>query len=119
MVASGLLWAAAGAGTWVRPIFSPDRKEAPGRVREPCHSWYREGPTTANLPQPDVSVRQGRGQVQEMLMRSAHVTDPRVIDLLEVEEAIIVWKQRAHTRPGRSHAQTAVMLSLQSHDRTC
>ncbi|KAG8517905.1 NADH dehydrogenase [ubiquinone] 1 alpha subcomplex subunit 6, partial [Galemys pyrenaicus] len=102
MAASGLRQAAAAASTSVKPIFSRDMNEAKRRVRELYRAWYREVPTTVHLFQLDISVKQGRDKVREMFMKNAHVTDPRVVDLLvikgkmELEETIKVWKQRTH-----------------------
>ncbi|KYO36219.1 NADH dehydrogenase [ubiquinone] 1 alpha subcomplex subunit 6 [Alligator mississippiensis] len=105
MAAAGA-WAgkvvAAAVGTVVKPIFSRDLNEARRRVRELYRAWYREVPNTVHLFQLDITVKQGRDKVREMFMKNAHVTDPRVIDLLvikgkiELQETIHVWKQRTH-----------------------
>ncbi|XP_048201253.1 NADH dehydrogenase [ubiquinone] 1 alpha subcomplex subunit 6-like [Perognathus longimembris pacificus] len=103
MAARGLRQAAAATvSSQVKPIFSPDMKEAKRRVRELYRAWYREVLKAVHLFQLDISVKQGRNKVQEMLMKNAHVTDPRVVDLLfikeqmELEKIINVWKQRTH-----------------------
>ncbi|XP_068096265.1 NADH dehydrogenase [ubiquinone] 1 alpha subcomplex subunit 6-like [Hyperolius riggenbachi] len=86
----------------VKPLFSRDVGEAKRRVRELYRAWYREVPNTVHLYQLDISVKQGRDKVREMFQKNAHVTDPRVIDLLvikgkmELEETIKVWKQTTH-----------------------
>lgn len=33
----------------------------------------------------DISVKQGRDKIREMFMKNAHVTDPRVVDLLVIK----------------------------------
>ncbi|NWS24729.1 NDUA6 dehydrogenase, partial [Polioptila caerulea] len=66
----------------VKPIFSRDLGEAKRRVRELYRAWYREVPNTVHLYQLDITVKQGRNKVREMFMKNAHVTDPRVIDML-------------------------------------
>ena len=38
-----------------------------------------------NLFQLDISVKEGRDKVREMFMKNAHVTDPRVVDLLVIK----------------------------------
>lgn len=102
MAASGVPRVAAAASTLVKPIFSRNMDEAKRRVRELYRAWYREVPNTVNQFQLDISVKQGRDKVREMFMKNAHVTDPRVVDLLvikgkiELEETINVWKQRTH-----------------------
>ncbi|NXE06810.1 NDUA6 dehydrogenase, partial [Lophotis ruficrista] len=86
----------------VKPIFSRDLGEAKQRVRELYRAWYREVPNTVHLYQLDITVKQGRNKVREMFMKNAHVTDPRVIDMLvikgkmDLQETIQVWKQRTH-----------------------
>lgn len=90
------------AASLVKPIFSRDLGEAKRRVRELYRAWYREVPNTVHLYQLDITVKQGRNKVREMFMKNAHVTDPRVIDMLvikgkmELQETIHVWKQRTH-----------------------
>ncbi|XP_059103137.1 NADH dehydrogenase [ubiquinone] 1 alpha subcomplex subunit 6 [Peromyscus eremicus] len=102
MAASGLRQAAVAAGTTVKPVFSRDLNEAKRRVRELYRAWYREVPNTVHCFQLDITVKQGRDKVREMFMKNAHVTDPRVVDLLvikgkmELQETITVWKQRTH-----------------------
>ncbi|NXS55059.1 NDUA6 dehydrogenase, partial [Brachypteracias leptosomus] len=86
----------------VKPIFSRDLGEAKRRVRELYRAWYREVPNTVHLYQLDITVKQGRNKVREMFMKNAHVTDPRVIDMLvikgkmDLQETIHVWKQKTH-----------------------
>ncbi|XP_061218677.1 NADH dehydrogenase [ubiquinone] 1 alpha subcomplex subunit 6 [Neopsephotus bourkii] len=90
------------AGALVKPIFSRDLSEAKRRVRELYRAWYREVPNTVHLYQLDITVKQGRNKVREMFMKNAHITDPRVVDMLvikgkmELQETIHVWKQRTH-----------------------
>ncbi|XP_066490259.1 NADH dehydrogenase [ubiquinone] 1 alpha subcomplex subunit 6 [Tiliqua scincoides] len=99
---AGKVAAAAAAGAAVKPIFSRSLAEAKRRVRELYRAWYREIPNTVHIFQLDISVKQGRDKVREMFMKNAHVTDPRVIDMLvikgkmELQETIHVWKQRTH-----------------------
>ncbi|CAM4462534.1 unnamed protein product [Lepidochelys olivacea] len=102
MAAAGPGKVAKAAGAAVKPIFSRDLGEAKRRVRELYRAWYREVPNAVQLYQLDISVKQGRDKVREMFMRNAHVTDPRVIDILvikgkmELQETARVWKQRTH-----------------------
>ncbi|XP_053886440.1 NADH dehydrogenase [ubiquinone] 1 alpha subcomplex subunit 6 [Malaclemys terrapin pileata] len=102
MAAAGAGKVAKAAAGAVKPIFSQDLDEAKRRVRELYRAWYREVPNAVHLYQLDISVKQGRDKVREMFMRNAHVTDPRVIDMLvikgkmELQETTRVWKQRTH-----------------------
>ncbi|XP_037738881.1 NADH dehydrogenase [ubiquinone] 1 alpha subcomplex subunit 6 [Chelonia mydas] len=102
MAAAGAGKVAKAAGSAVKPIFSRDLGEAKRRVRELYRAWYREVPNAVQLYQLDISVKQGRDKVREMFVRNAHVTDPRVIDILvikgkmELQETARVWKQRTH-----------------------
>lgn len=38
-----------------------------------------------HLFQLDISVKQGRDKVREMFKKNAHITDPRVVDLLVIK----------------------------------
>ncbi|XP_053109091.1 NADH dehydrogenase [ubiquinone] 1 alpha subcomplex subunit 6 [Hemicordylus capensis] len=103
MAAAGAGKAAVSAtGAVVKPIFSRDLTEAKRRVRDLYRAWYREIPNTVHMYQLDITVKQGRDKVREMFMKNAHITDPRVIDILvikgkmELQETIHVWKQRTH-----------------------
>ncbi|KAJ7330016.1 hypothetical protein JRQ81_016190 [Phrynocephalus forsythii] len=93
---------AGGTSTVVKPIFSRDLNEAKRRVRELYRAWYREVPNAVHLYQLNITVKQGRDKVRELFMKNAHVTDPRIIDMLvikgkmELQETIRAWKQQTH-----------------------
>lgn len=38
-----------------------------------------------HLYQLDITVKQGRNKVREMFMKNAHITDPRVVDMLVIK----------------------------------
>ena len=44
-----------------------------------------------HLVQLDISVKQGRDKVREMCKKNAHVTDPRVVDLLVIKVTDSPW----------------------------
>ncbi|XP_034259590.1 NADH dehydrogenase [ubiquinone] 1 alpha subcomplex subunit 6 [Pantherophis guttatus] len=94
--------AGAAVGAVVKPVFSRDLAEAKRHVRELYRTWYREIPNTVHTYQLEITVKQGRDKVRELFMKNAHVTDPRIIDLLvikgkmEFQETINVWKQKTH-----------------------
>ncbi|KAG8138066.1 hypothetical protein E2320_003991 [Naja naja] len=103
MAAAGVGKVAGSAvGAVVKPVFSRDLAEAKRHVRELYRTWYREIPNTVHTYQLEITVKQGRDKVRELFMKNAHVTDPRVIDLLvikgkmEFQETINVWKQKTH-----------------------
>ncbi|MEE6508185.1 hypothetical protein FKM82_019621 [Ascaphus truei] len=102
MAASSATSAAARTAGAVRPLFSRDLGEAKRRSRELYRAWYREVPNTVHVFQLDITVKQGRDKVRDLFQRNAHITDPRVIDMLvikgkmDLEETIKVWKQRTH-----------------------
>ncbi|XP_026550564.1 NADH dehydrogenase [ubiquinone] 1 alpha subcomplex subunit 6 [Pseudonaja textilis] len=94
--------ASTAVGAVVKPVFSRDLAEAKRHVRELYRTWYREIPNTVHTYQLEITVKQGRDKVRELFMKNAHVTDPRIIDLLvikgkmEFQETINVWKQKTH-----------------------
>ncbi|XP_039581444.1 NADH dehydrogenase [ubiquinone] 1 alpha subcomplex subunit 6 isoform X2 [Passer montanus] len=91
----------------VKPIFSRDLGEAKRRVRELYRAWYREVPNTVHLYQLDLTVKQGRNKVREMFMKNAHVTDPRVIDMLVIKG----WEAVLQRNPCKSQGRSSVFVS--------
>ena len=89
-------------GRQVKPILSTDKDDARHRVLNLYKAWYRQIPYIKLDLELNISERQLRDKVREMILQNKDISDIRVIDMLvikgqmELNETINRFKQHTH-----------------------